>query len=201
VESKAFIKKLYDEGIIMFGEFTLTSGLRSPYYIDLRKALSKPDLLREITNVFAEKIREIGNYDVIVGIETGSIPWAATVAYVLNKPMAYVRKKPKGHGAGKLIEGEIPENAKAIIIDDVATTGQSILRAANALRSMNVKVEDALVFVDREQGARELLEKKDITLHTVFTVTQIVDELFNQKLISRDVYLKIKSYIEGFKNV
>jgi len=198
---KYFAKKLYDEGIIMFGEFTLTSGLKSPYYIDLRKALSKPNLLREITHAFVDKIKELGNYDVIVGIETGSIPWAATIAYVLNKPMVYVRKEPKGHGAGKLIEGDLPKDAEAIIIDDVATTGQSIYKAAIALRNAGAKVENALVFIDREQGAKRFLKRENITLHSVFTVTQLVNELFNQNLISESVYSKIKSYIEGFKNV
>ncbi len=196
-----FVKKLFSNGIIMFGEFTLTSGIKSPYYIDLRKALSKPSLLREITFMYVSKIREHGVPDVIAGIETGSIAWAATVAYVLNKPMVYVRKKPKGHGAGRLIEGDISERSTVVVLDDVATTGGSLARAVEALRNEGANVSYALVFIDREQGAKERLEKAGVKLYSVFSISQLITMLHSLGYISQNLYEKLFNYIRGGKGV
>lgn len=197
VEKIKLAKKLYEEGIILFGKFKLTSGIESPYYIDLRKALSKPSLLREIVEAYKNVIEKIPRVDVIVGIETGSIPWAAILAYILNKPLAYVRKKPKGHGAMKLIEGEIGKGKHAIVVDDVSTTGGSLLRATRILRENDVKTEYAIVFVDREQGAKRNLEKENVKLISIFTVTELLKYIKDLGLISETKYREIMDYVRG----
>lgn len=197
VERIKLAKKLYEEGIILFGKFKLTSGIESPYYIDLRKALSKPSLLREIVEAYKNVIEKIPRVDVIVGIETGSIPWAAILAYILNKPLAYVRKKPKGHGAMKLIEGEIGKGKHAIVVDDVSTTGGSLLRATRILRENDVKTEYAIVFVDREQGAKRNLEKENVKLISIFTVTELLKYIKDLGLISETKYREIMDYVRG----
>lgn len=201
VEKVKLAKKLYGEGIILFGKFKLTSGIESPYYIDLRKALSKPSLLREIVEAYKNVIEKIPGVDVIVGIETGSIPWAAILAYILNKPLAYVRKKPKEHGAMKLIEGEIDKGKHAIVVDDVSTTGGSLLRATRILRENGVKTEYAIVFVDREQGAKRNLEKENVKLISIFTVTELLKYIKDLGLISETKYREIMDYVRGFSDV
>ncbi len=201
VKKAELAKKLYEEGIILFGKFKLASGIESPYYIDLRKALSKPHLLREIIEAYKNVVEKIPEVDVIVGIETGSIPWAAILAYILNKPLAYVRKKPKEHGAMKLIEGEISEGKYAIVVDDVSTTGGSLLRATRILRENSVKTEYAVVFVDREQGAKRNLEKENVKLISIFTVTELLKYIRSLGFISETKYREIIDYVRVFNHV
>lgn len=189
------IKWLYEDGIILFGEFKLTSGLSSPYYIDLRLIYSKPTLLKRIVDLYIEKIRDIEEYDVISGIESGSIALAAILAYRLGKPMIYVRKEAKGFGTGKLIEGKFRIGNSILIIDDVATTGGSIIRAAKAIREAGGVVRDAIVFIDRGQGAYENLAKHGIKLHFILDAPLIMKKLYDMNIIGRETYVKIKNYL------
>lgn len=187
--------KLYEEGIIMFGEFTLTSGLKSPYYVDLRKIYSKPKLFKGVIEAYVRKVKTLPQVDVIAGIETGGIPLASVMAYLMDKPMVYVRKKPKKHGAKKQIEGEFSEGSYVVLVDDVSTTGSSLLKAVKALREQKGKVEYAIVFVDREQGAKEKLKETQVELTPIFKITEIMSILKNENLITQVLYDKIINYI------
>lgn len=172
VELKELVKKMYLEGIIEFGEFILSSRRKSNYYIDLRKCLSKPDLYLPIVKLYVDLISTV-EFDVIVGVATGGIPWASMVAYELKTPLAYVRSEKKEHGKTSIVEGEIKPGFKAVIVDDVATTGKSIRSAAEILRSYSLIVEDAVVAVDRREGAEELLKSLGIKLHYIISTPQM----------------------------
>jgi len=189
------IRRLYGEGIILFGNFKLTSGLSSQYYIDLRLIYSKPRLLKRVVELYIEKAKSIEEYDVISGIESGSIALAAIIAYRFSKPMIYVRKEPKGFGTGKLIEGKITIGDVVLIIDDVATTGGSIIRAARAVRDAGGIVRDAVVFIDRRQGAYENLAKEGIKLHSILDAPLIMRRLYDMDIISRKTYEKVMTYL------
>jgi orotate phosphoribosyltransferase len=128
--------------------FILTSGRASPVYVDCRKAIGYPRARRMITQHAVEAIwREIGveSLDVIAGGETAGIPYAAWIADRLGLPMAYIRKKPKGFGRNAQIEGVLPEGARTLLVEDLATDGGSKLNFINAIRTAGGKVSHALV--------------------------------------------------------
>lgn len=198
-EVENIIKELYRIGAILFGNFKLTSGLKSPYYIDLRKAYSHPNILKKIINQYRSKLDKF-KYDVIAGIESGSIAIAAILGYQLNKPFIYIRKKPKTYGTMKFIEGTLKEGDQVIIIDDVATTGKNILHAINTIKNLGAEVKQAIVFIDRQQGAAKNLSKEGVNLNSVIKITQIINTLYRYKLIDDDTYKKIRKYVNSQNN-
>ena len=191
------IRRLFGEGIILFGDFKLTSGLESPYYIDLRLIYSKPSLLKMIVELYIEELKKIDEYDVLSGIESGSIALAAILSYLLAKPMIYVRKKAKDFGTEKLIEGKIDRGDIVVVIDDVATTGGSILRAIKSIREAGGIVNDAVVFIDRAQGAREALARERVRLHAVLDTPLIMRRLLEMNIINRETFDRVMRYIGG----
>ena len=121
--------------------FTWASGWKSPIYCDNRKTLSYPEIRNEIRDGFVEIIKEkYGIPDVIAGVATGAIAIGVLVAEAMNLPFVYVRPKPKEHGLGNMIEGEVPEGKKVVVIEDLISTGKSSLNAVEALRNANIDV-------------------------------------------------------------
>ncbi len=123
---------LYRIGAIKFGRFKLTSGIESPIYIDLRLAITHPSIYRQLVKSMADLLSGF-NIDAVAGIETAGIPWASMVAYELGKGMIYVRKEAKEHGTARLVEGDLRQGMRVAVIDDVVTTGGSIIRAIRLL--------------------------------------------------------------------
>ncbi|MCS7106520.1 MAG: orotate phosphoribosyltransferase [Acidilobaceae archaeon] len=165
-------------GALLFGEFTLTSGAKSSYYLDLRKLLGDGRSFRRAAELLAGRARELEPFDVAVGVATAGIPWASAIALLMGKGVAYVRSEPKAHGTGSLVEGE--PRGKCVVIDDVATTGGSLERAVLAVRSL-CEVRGALVLVDRLQGARERLAALGVRLVSVATVEEIMANYKGQR--------------------
>lgn len=187
------IEILYKRGAILFGEFTLTSGLKSPYYIDLRIIPSYPKDFDEICSIYVELINnEIGDTDKIAGVPTAGIPFATLIAYKMNKPLIYVRKRvERGHGRGRLVEGVLNEGERVILIDDVATTGGSLKLTINSVRNAGGQVVGAVVLIDREQGAKEALREIGVKLHYLIKISQVAKILLNKGLIDEKMYEKI----------
>ena len=121
--------------------FTWASGWKSPIYCDNRKILSYPEIRNKVRDGFAEKITaKYGKPDAIAGVATGAIAIGMLVADILNLPFIYVRPKPKEHGLGNMIEGEIESIKNVVVIEDLISTGKSSLQAVEALRNANIKV-------------------------------------------------------------
>jgi len=122
--------------ISMDPPFTWTSGIKSPVYCDNRKMIAFPEEREMIVDSFVEMINEQGmNPDVIAGTATAAIPWAAFVAQKMNKPMVYIRPKPKEHGVKKQIEGYLAPDQKVLIIEDLISTGGSSIKSADAVKN------------------------------------------------------------------
>lgn len=197
------IKEIFNYGAILFGEFTLTSGLKSPYYIDLRVIPSYPDVFIKVCNAYYEIVKnEIGVFDKIAGVPTAGIPFATMVAYTFKKPLIYVRKEvERGHGRGKLVEGVLNVNDKVVIIDDVATTGESLILTAKSILAHGGIVEDVVVLIDREQGAYENLSKMGLKLHSLIGISDAAKILFEFGHINFEQYNKLLNYIKDYKSI
>lgn len=121
--------------------FTWTSGIKSPIYCDNRLTMSYPEVRQKIMKAFIEKIEQMDKKpEVIAGCATAGIPHAAWLADALNLPMVYVRSKPKEHGKGNQIEGEIPVGKRVLVIEDLISTGGSVLNVARALQNAGAEI-------------------------------------------------------------
>lgn len=168
--------ELYECGAIRFGEFILHSGKRSPVYLDMRVVPSWPDLFRRLAMLCVEMANATAP-DAVAGVATGGVPWATVVAYEARLPLVYVRDTKKAHATEKLVEGHLRKGSRVLLIDDVATTGSSLLEAANALREAGATVGKSLVVVEREQGAKGRLKEQGIELLSVYTMSSLLSEL------------------------
>lgn len=200
-QREAFIRTvsllLDDVGAIKFGSFTLASGKKSPYYIDLRIIPSFPEAFSRLIDLFVEWLagQPQVSFDRIAGVPTAGISFATALSQRLNKPMLYVRSKPKEYGRQQRVEGVLEKGDKVLVVDDLITDGGSKLEAAKSLRDAGAKVSDVLVVVDREQGGTDQLAKEKLKLHSLALITQIVQALFTDKRLSQKETKKILAYI------
>jgi len=195
---KEFSTFLHENKIIRFGDFTLASGKKSSYYVDLRLVPSYPHQFRKMVKYLQnEIIKDIGldKFDSIVSVPTGGLVIASALAIETVKPLIYVRSKPKDYGTSKSVEGKIQEGMKVVMIDDVATTGGSVVNGIKSLKEEKIKVEDAYVIVNRMEGADYALEKEGVTLHSITNVMQITKSLHEQNLVGDDILQKVQEQI------
>jgi len=160
-------------GALTKGDFTLASGQKSNYYIDLRIALTKPHFLESVAVAMSKRI---GNCKRIAGVELGAIPIAAAVSLETGLPFIMVRKYRKSHGAGKLIEGELEEGDQVLLVEDTVTSGGTLITAIEAIREKGGIVKTALVVVDRKEGGKENLAKVNVNMITLADI-EVLKEL------------------------
>ncbi len=183
---------LYKIGALEFGTFKLTSGKISPYYIDLRVVPSFPDAFREICSLYVKLIESyVGteNFKRIAGIPTAGMPFASVVAYNLHKSFLYTRPTQKKHGRERRVEGVLASGDKVLLLDDLITSGKSLLKAASAIRAEGGVINDAVVLIDREEGGKEALMEDDITLHYLLEASKAASTLHEIGVIT-DMELK-----------
>ena len=184
---------------LKFGIFRLSTGKASPYYIDLRVVPSFPDAFREICEFYSQTITdEIGikNFGRIAGIPLAGIPFASQIAYDFKKPFLYVRKGVRYSGRERRVEGVLASGDKVLLIDDLLTTGSTLRKAADAVRAEGGVVTDAIVFLDREEGGRQLLEKAEIKLHSLLRITEIANTLYEIGAIDQENLKTIQKQIK-----
>lgn len=191
---KEFSAFLYQKEIIKFGDFTLASGKKSSYYVDLRLVPSYPHQFRTMVKNLQNNITEsigLDSFDSLVSVPTGGLIIASALAIEIVKPLIYVRSKPKDYGTTKSVEGQIHEGMKVVMIDDVATTGGSVVNAIRSLKDANIAIEDAYVIVNRMEGADEALKELGVRLHSLTNVMQIIQALHEQKFIDNNILEKV----------
>lgn len=183
--------------------FKLVSGRLSPVYVDCRRLISYPKLREKITAQFARIVQEeIGKeIDIIAGGETAGIPYAAFLAFRLNKPMIYVRKSPKEHGKGSQIEGVLPEGQRVLLVEDLVTDGESKLNFKKGIEAAGGILKDILcVFEYRcEQvglrEAREKLLKRGIRLYSLATWDDLLDVATAKGYFTEEEYDEILDFL------
>jgi orotate phosphoribosyltransferase len=167
---------LHEIGAVRLGRFTLHSGLESPIYIDLRLLVSFPDALRQVARAYAALLPGL-RFDILSAYPYAALPIGTALALETGIPLIYPRKDPKGYGTGKRVEGVWQEGQTALVVEDLITSGDSILQAISSLRIAGLQVRDALVLIDREQGGRELLRQQGYELHAVMTLGELLAQL------------------------
>ncbi len=162
-------------GAILYGDFTLSSGKKSKYYIDIKKASTDPKILEEVADEMAHIIENDDiDVDRIAGVVLGSVPLAVALSLRTGIPFIMIRKEPKDHGTGKLIEGSLDKGMKVLVIEDVVTSAGSAAYAIEVLRKTGADVEHVLSVVDREEGGRERLESMSTKLHALVTASDVL---------------------------
>lgn len=157
--------------------FTWASGIQSPIYTDNRITISYPEVRRQIAQGFADVIKEkFPDVEVIAGAATGGVPHAAWVAEILDLPMVYIRSKAKDHGAGNQIEGRIEKGQKMVIIEDLVSTGGSVIGTAEAARREGADVLGvAAIFTYELPRGIENFEKADLPLETLSNYSDLIE--------------------------
>jgi orotate phosphoribosyltransferase len=154
---------------IEFGEFTLASGAKSPYYIDVKSAVTNPELLSAIASAIAQKY----TFEVVAGVAVGGIPLAVATAIVAKKPYAIIRAAEKSHGKKDVIIGSVRDR-DVLLVEDVTTSGGSALYGINALRAAGARADRVVTVVDREQGAEPMLRQQGVSLLPLVKVSELL---------------------------
>ena len=178
--------------------YILTSGRKSPVYVDCRKIISFTEERNEIM-MFAEKyfIKNKIEFDILAGGETAGIPYAAFLSERLNKPMIYIRKKPKGFGKNSQIEGNFKHNQKAILIEDLATDGKSKITFIDVMRKNNIKVNDTFVifYYNIFKEANSYFKEMGIKIHYLCTWENILEELKKGKILENNKIIELEKFL------
>ena len=178
--SRTRLLEILKEKSLLFGDFKLSSGVQSKYYIDGKKTTLDPEGLFLTAEIILDMIKD-DRADAIGGLIIGAdaiVSAVISLSFQRNCPLKgfFVRKEPKGHGTGNKIEGPLEEDSRVVIVDDVVTTGGSIVKAIEAVKESGCNVVRIISIVDREQGARQRFEQMGITYSPLFTLTHLFEK-------------------------
>ena len=182
-------------------KFTLTSGKKSPVYVDCRKLVSFPKEREIIINEMSKQIKsKYKNQIVLAGGETAGIPYSSYISQKLKLPMVYIRKKPKGFGKGKIIEGEFKKKSKSVLIEDMATDGGSKINFINSMRKDEVSIRDIFVvfFYDIYPSAKANMKKMRVNLNYLASWKDILE--ISPNYISMKDHANLKKYLDMISN-
>jgi len=168
--NQALIDALRDADAVQYGEFELSHGGTSDYYVDKYLFETNPRCLELIAEAFAAKIDE----PKLAGVALGAVPLVAVTAVETEQPYVIARKQAKEYGTGNRIEGRLDESEEVVVLEDIATTGTSAVEAVEALREAGAVVNRVLVVVDREEGASERLAEHDLELDALVTASELL---------------------------
>jgi len=169
-------KALIGCGAILYGDFTLASGKKSKYYIDIKKATTDPKVLGLTADLMAKRLGEGSGVQRIAGVALGSVPLAVALSLRTGIPFVMVRKEKKDHGTGKLIEGELRPGERVLVVEDVITSAGSAVYAVDTLRAAGAVVGTVMSVVDREEGGREVLKGKGVEMTSLITASKILEK-------------------------
>ncbi|MCA9868656.1 MAG: orotate phosphoribosyltransferase [Anaerolineae bacterium] len=164
---------LHDIGAIQFGRFRLHSGRESRIYFDLRVLVSFPDALRRATAAYRSVLDGLA-FDVLAATPLAGLPIGTALCLDMDRPLIYPRKTAKSYGTGKNIEGRWAIGQTAVVIDDLITSGDSLLETFATVKAAGLKVSEAVVLIDREQGGRAMLAEQGYHVHAVATLSELL---------------------------
>jgi len=188
--------RLFEVDAVKFGSYLLKNGFYSPIYIDLRVITSYPKLLEDVAKHLWDVAVANGiQCDSVCGVPYTALPIATVIAVKQNIPMVVRRREAKDYGTKKMVEGHFKENDCCLIVEDVVTSGTSIMETVQTLNNVGLKVSDAIVLLDRDQGAVPNLAKEGIKLYSVLTIHQMVAVLQAEGKIDSAMVVKVKEFL------
>ncbi len=180
--------------------YTFVSGIKGPMYCDNRRLLSHPKKRRMLINEFVKVAKKL-KFDVVGGVSTGGIPWAALVAEKLNKPMIYIRPEPKGYGRKRQIEGDFKKGSKILLIEDLISTGSSAISAIRAIRKNNGSVSDCIfIFTYEFDISKKNFSKIKCKMHPLLTFSDLVQIATKQGYLKKNESIKLIKWNEDPKH-
>ncbi|MCF6276907.1 MAG: dihydroorotase [Candidatus Magasanikbacteria bacterium] len=197
-QKNKLVSDLFEIGAIKFGGFTLKNGTLSPIYIDLRITVSYPKILMKIADALNE-LASNTDFDLICGVPYTALPFATAMSIKYNIPMVMRRKEAKKYGTKKIIEGAFESGQTCLIVEDLITSGSSVLETVEPLNDVGLNVTDVVILLDRQQGGRENLEKAGITVKSIFKISELLETLLNQNKISEQKFNEIQNYLYSTK--
>ncbi|SDF65147.1 orotidine-5'-phosphate decarboxylase [Epilithonimonas hungarica] len=193
---KEFFLECYKLGIIKFGRFTLKSGIESPFYVDLRPLASDPKILKKLANYLLEML-PLDNFDIICGVPYAALPMATAMSLQSYIPLIIKRKEAKSYGTKKLIEGIYEKGQNCLLVEDVITSGKSLVETIDEVENEGIKVSDIVVVLDRQQGGKEKLEEKGYKVHSLFNISEVVEILREVNYIDDEEIARIRDFVNG----
>ncbi|XP_041662249.1 uridine 5'-monophosphate synthase [Cheilinus undulatus] len=192
----SLILKLHDVNAVKFGEYKLKSGMMTPIYIDLRVLVSYPALMNQVAHLIYQRVQEEElQFDSVCGVPYTALPLATIICSTHELPMLIRRKEAKDYGTKRLVEGSFREGDICLIIEDTVTSGASILETAEVLYTGGLKVTDAIVLMDREQGGVEMLASQGIKLHPIISMFKLLNVLLAAKRIDAETAQSVRKFI------
>ena len=193
---REFFLECYKLGIIKFGRFTLKSGIESPFYVDLRPLASDPKILKLLANYLLDML-PLDNFDLICGVPYAALPMATAMSLESYLPLIIKRKEAKQYGTKKILEGIYKPGQNCLLVEDVITSGASLLETIPEIENEGITVSDIVVVLDRQQGGREMLEKKGFRVHSLFTISDVCTILKDEGHLTDGEVERINDFLAG----
>ena len=196
MNKEQLINKLFEIGAVKFGEFKLKSGIMSPIYIDLRTIVSYPEVLQAVADAMWEKVKDL-KFDLLCGVPYTALPIATAISLSHNIPMIMRRKEVKDYGTKKAIEGAFTAKQTVLVVEDLVTSGSSVFETIEPLENEGLKTNDIVVMLDREQGGKKHITEKGKKLHSVTTISEMIEILQKENKIDTATAQKVKEFIQN----
>ena len=185
---------LLDVGCVKFGEFTLKSGAISPIYIDLRRLVAFPELLKDVAEAYAEILDSL-EFDMIAALPYAAMPIGTAISLHRGWKMVYPRKEVKGYGTQVEVEGVFDVDQCVAVVDDLISTGGSKLEGIQKLYRVGLIVNDIVVLIDRQSGGVDFMERHGYKLHSVFTLPQLLDYWAECGAVDAEMIIKARAFL------
>lgn len=193
---KEFFLECYKLGIIKFGRFTLKSGIESPFYVDLRPLSSDPKILKLLANYLLDML-PLDNFDLICGVPYAALPMATAMSLESYIPLIIKRKEAKQYGTKKILEGIFTTGQNCLLVEDVITSGASLLETIPEIENEGITVSDIVVVLDRQQGGKQILENKGFRVHTLFMISEVCSILKEEGHLVDEEVQRINDFLAG----